>query len=137
MKRAAPSLIPDHLRGPLRDNAWTIVRSIAREPAPDPAPLLKIVNPLGHGRWLITALLGEETLFGLCDPGQGPPRLGYITLHELAQIRVPLGLAIRRDRWFGTRAPLSVWLTLAQSLGSIRAAEKAMRLIPPRRRTPS
>ena len=40
----------------------------------------------------------QRLAFGLCDLGLGEPELGYVTLHELAAARGPLGLPLERVR---------------------------------------
>ena len=121
-------LTPD-LRFALRANA--IARRAAGrcgKPAPDPAPVLKLFNPLGAGTWLATGL-GEDgdTLFGLADLGFGCPELGYFSLSEIASLRLPFGLGIERDLLFRTRHPLSLWAEATRAAGSIPAAELMFR----------
>lgn len=121
-------LTPD-LRFALRANA--IARRAAErdgKPAPDPAPVLKLFNPLGAGTWLATEL-GEDgdALFGLADLGFGCPELGYFSLSEIASLRLPYGLGIERDLLFRTRHPLSLWAEAARAAGSIPAAELMFR----------
>ncbi|WP_240621424.1 DUF2958 domain-containing protein [Caulobacter zeae] len=80
-----PPLIPDDLRAALLANGH-------RPDAGDRVPLVKLFNPVGPGRWLICEMLpDEDTLFGLCDLDQGAPELGYVSLSELAAVRLPLG----------------------------------------------
>jgi hypothetical protein len=122
MNRSAFSLIPDALRAPLMLNA--------RTSDADPVPLLKLFNPVGPGRWLITELMpDEETMFGLCEPGRGAPELDYVSLYDLAEIRLPFGLSIARDRGFSTVFPVSVWRSAARRTGSISAAEALLHVI--------
>lgn len=84
-------------------------------------PALKLFNPLGAGTWLLTELDEDGRLFGLCDPGQGTPELGYVALAELEAYRGPLGLGIERDKWFTADKPLSEYAEEARNKGRIAA----------------
>ena len=52
--------------------------------------------------WLISEMNQDgDTMFGLCDLGQGTPELGYVSLKELLSLRFPpFRLPIERDRYF-------------------------------------
>lgn len=64
-------------------------------------PVVKFFNPCGAQTWLITELDDDgDTMFGLCDLGQGFPELGYVSLNELKSIRLRFGLGIERDLHF-------------------------------------
>ena len=62
----------------------------------DNKPWLKLFNPAGVGTWLISEY-DESTglMFGLCDLGY--PELGYVSLKELEDLKLPFGLKIERD----------------------------------------
>lgn len=78
--------------------------------AHDPAPVLKLFNPVGAATWLATELdMDGDTLFGLADLGFGCPELGYFSLSEIAALRLPFGPGIERDLGFSSAVPLSVW----------------------------
>ena len=97
----------------------------------DPAPVLKLFNPLGPATWLATELDGDgDTLFGLADLGFGCPELGCFSLSEIAAIRLPFGLAIERDEAFATDIPLSRWTELARATGSILEAQRLLARAP-------
>lgn len=119
------TLLTPTLRFTLRANA--IARHAADRagrPAPDPAPVVKFFNPLGAATWLASELDRDgDTLFGLADLGFGCPELGSFSLSEIAQLRLPFGLAIERDLDFASIVPLSVWADTARRSGSIIAAE--------------
>ena len=115
------NLLPDDLRARLLANG-------AAEPEIDHVPVLKLFNPLGPARWLITELMeDEDTLFGLCDLGMGCPELGYVSLAEITAVRLPMGLGIERDLYFESRLPLSAWAEAARRAGSILDAELLFR----------
>jgi hypothetical protein len=121
-------LTPD-LRSALRAN--DIDRRAAQRderPEPDPAPVVKLFNPLGSATWLATELAqDDDTLFGLADLGFGCPELGYFSLSEIASVRLPFGLGIERDLGFETSFALSRWADTARRAGSILWAETLLR----------
>lgn len=93
----------------------------------DPAPLVKLFNPVGAATWLATELYDDgDTLFGLADLGFGCPEMGVFSLSEIASIRLPFGLGIERDLTFASAVPLSVWADTARHLGSISFAENQL-----------
>jgi len=97
-------------------------------PAPDPAPVAKLFNPLSAATWLATELDADgDTLFGLADLGFGCPELGYFSLSEIAALRLPFGLRIERDLGFASVFPLSVWADTARRAGSILLAQVLLR----------
>ena len=55
--------------------------------------------PSGRAVWLVTELLPDGGMFGLCD-------LGYVHLPELEGFRGPLGLRIERDMYWRPRGTL-------------------------------
>jgi len=124
-------LLTPELRLALRANA------IARRAAvldgtsePDPAPVVKLFNPLGAATWLATELGTDgDTLFGLADLGFGCPELGYFSLSEIAALRLPFGLGIERDTGFSTTVRLSVWADTARRVGSVINAQSIIRRI--------
>ena len=61
--------------------------------------VVKLFNPMGNGTWYLSELDPETNIaFGLCDLGF--PELGYVSLDELSNIKVSMGLGIERDRFF-------------------------------------
>ena len=88
------------------------------KPEPDPAPVLKLFNPVGAATWLATELQEDgDTLFGLADLGFGCPELGTFSLAEIAGLRLPFGLGVERDLTFAADRPLSVWADIALRTG--------------------
>jgi hypothetical protein len=117
-------LMPD-IRYALRGNDIAR-RAAARDgkPEPDPAPVVKLINPIGAAIWLATELFDDDdTLFGLADLGFGCPELGTFSLSEIASVRLPFGLGIERDIGFSSRVALSVWADTARRAGSIQQAQ--------------
>lgn len=91
-------LAPSH-RSALRANA----AESERTPGHDPAPVVKLFNPIGPATWLASELDSDgDTLFGLADLGFGCPELGRFSLSEIAGLRLPFGLGIERDLFFET-----------------------------------
>lgn len=90
----------------------------------DPRPVLKLFNPCGAATWLLTEIVdGDEEdtiLFGLCDLGFGSPELGYVSLAELASVRLMGGaVGIERDIHFRATKTLSEYTAEARRLGRI------------------
>ena len=77
-------------------------------------PYLKLFSPTGAATWLITEIVDEDTLFGLCDLGMGFPELGYVSLQELESVTLPFGLKIERDMYFTPDKTLSEYVELAR-----------------------
>lgn len=132
------TLIPSSLVFALSANGLTSRVRAARDETFDPWPVVKLFNPVGAATWLATEIADDgDTLFGLADLGFGCPELGYFSLAEIRSVRLPFGLAIERDQGFEARAALSVWTEASRRLGSIIAAEMALRrkaedkLLPP------
>lgn len=115
------SLIPNEIMARLIANGMA-------EDEGDRVPVLKLFNPVGPGRWLITEIAQDaDSLFGLCDLDLGCPELGYVSLDALEALLLPFGMRIARDPFFVGHAPLSRWASLARRLGSIHRAERVVR----------
>ncbi len=121
-------LLPENMRVALLVNhARHIAAQLEGFPDPDPVPLLKLFNPCGSARWLVTELDEDgDTMFGLADLGFGTPELGSFSLSEITAVRLPFRLTIERDVHFRSHHPMSIWVDLANSLGSIEQAEIAV-----------
>src|SRR5680860_1007201 len=59
---------------------------------------IKFFTPDSNWTWYATEFDGEDTFFGLADGFE--KELGYFSLHELENIKGPLGLKIERDLYF-------------------------------------
>lgn len=122
-------LLPPEIRFALRANDMSRRACDERGRVFDPAPVVKLFNPLGAATWLATELDADgDTLFGLADLGFGCPELGYFSLSEIAAVRLPFGLFIERDLSFESITPLSVWADTARRAGSILWAERQLSL---------
>ena len=77
-------------------------------------PYLKLFSPTGAATWLISEMIDDDTLFGLCDLGMGFPELGYVSLQELESVELPFGLKIERDMYFTPDKTLSEYTELAR-----------------------
>lgn len=96
-------LLTQELRIALRRNG-----DLSRQRERDHHPAVKFFLPNTSATWLFTELAeDEDTLFGLCDLGQGSPELGYASLAELQSLRGPGRLLVERDRSFRATKPLS------------------------------
>jgi len=69
----------------------------------DPTIVTKLFFPIGSAVWFVVAGNrtedGDMLLFGYVDLGGGNPEWGYISLRELASVRV-YGLGVERDLGF-------------------------------------
>lgn len=121
-------LLPPELRFALRANDISRRACDGKGARFDPPPVVKLFNPLGAATWLATELDEDgDTLFGLADLGFGCPELGYFSVSEIAEVRLPFGLFIERDLSFDSAFPLSVWTETARRAGSILWAETLLR----------
>ena len=91
--------------------------------AADFTPVVKLFTPDAGATWLLSELnpADEDTLFGLCDLGQGLPELGYVSLTELKTVRGKWGLPIERDLHFKATRTLNEYAELARQAGRIVA----------------
>lgn len=120
-------LSPD-LRFALRCNDISRCACEAKGERFDPPPVIKLFNPVGAATWLATELAEDgDALFGLADLGFGCPELGYFSLSEIGNVRLPYGLLIERDIAFESQHPLSIWATWARRAGSILWAQTLLR----------
>jgi len=87
------------------------------------APVVKLFTPDGDATWLLTEIdpEDEDRAFGLCDVGAGLPEVGYVSLHELTNVRGQLGLRVERDLYFTADKPLRSYLEQAKADGRIVA----------------
>jgi hypothetical protein len=82
--------------------------------------VVKFFTPDAPATWLFSELApDEDTLFGLCDLGQGVPEIGYASLAEIQSLRGTLRLLVERDRHFRPTKTLSEYATDARSHGRI------------------
>ena len=90
-------------------------------PDDDKKPVVKLFSPVGAATWLLSSIDENDIAFGLCDLGMGEPELGFVSLQELQEIRLPLGLSIERDRHFRAKKTLTQYADEARSAGRIIA----------------
>jgi hypothetical protein len=74
-------------------------------------PVVKIFTPDGSATWLLTEL---DPIDGHLDLGLGEPELGYVSLHELAAARGPLGLPLEQDLHFAPTRTIAAYAELAR-----------------------
>lgn len=90
--------------------------------AEDQKPIVKFFCPWGAATWLVSELSEDgDTMFGLCDLGQGSPELGYVSLTELSNLKGPFGLTIERDLHFSADKSLVEYADEARETGRISA----------------
>ena len=96
-----------------------IVRMDNREPDIDFKPVVKLFTPDAQCTWLLTELGLDDIAYGLCDLGLGSPEVGFVSMHEIRDLRGPLGLPVERDEHFEADKTLSVYATEARAHGRI------------------
>ena len=86
------------------------------------APVLKLFGG-GCATWIISQMYPDgDTLFGLCDLGQGFPEMGTVSLTELEAMQFPpWGLGVERDKSFQADRDLTAYWEEARALGHIAA----------------
>jgi len=63
--------------------------------------VLKLFDPTGSSNWYLSELDPNTNIaFGLCDLGVGCAELGYVSLDELSNLKVKMGLGIERDLYY-------------------------------------
>ena len=87
----------------------------------DHRPVVKIFNPCGAATWLLTSMDPHGVAYGLCDLGMGSPELGSVSVHELAEVKGPLGIGLEVDRFFTADKTISQYAAAARAAGSIAA----------------
>jgi hypothetical protein len=111
------NLITNAQRQKLLDNGRAQRAAIDRQDQViDFEPVVKLFSPDGNATWLITEIDNPDIdlAFGLCDLGLGHPELGYVSLHELAAARGPLGLPLERDLYFAPTRTIAAYAELAR-----------------------
>ena len=96
-----------------------IVRMDSHQPDIDFKPVVKLFTPDAQCTWLLTELGLDDIAFGLCDLGLGSPELGFVCMHELRDLRGPLGLPIERNMHFDGDKTLSAYADEARAHGRI------------------
>lgn len=96
-------------------------RIIGADALLDRPPVVKFFTPDAGGTWLISAMdpHDHDRAWGLCDFAQGSPELGWVSLSELARVRGPLDLPVRRDDAFIPNASLRAYADEARRAGII------------------
>ena len=88
----------------------------------DPKPVVKLFNPCGAQTWLLTEIEPKtNSAFGLCDLGMGSPELGYVSIDELAKLKLYFDMKIERDIHFEAHMTISEYADRARETGSIAA----------------
>ena len=85
-------------------------------PCEDKAIVVKFFNPMGSQTWEIVEgtedpVSSDWLLFGKCDLGYGA-EWGYVSLSELQNLKVGLGMGIERDICSGKSEYHPEWKTM-------------------------
>lgn len=113
-------ILPEQRERLLDNGAKNMIHRLDDGYTEDFPPVVKLFNPCGAATWLLSELDEDgDTAFGLCDLGMGEPELGYVSLAELAEIRLRFGLYIERDEHFTANKTLGEYATAARKLGRI------------------
>ncbi len=85
-------------------------------------PIVKLFGG-GAFTWLISQMYPDgDTLYGLCDIGQGTPEIGCVSLSELKSLKFPpFGLGVERDLYFSPDKSLIKYYEEARQAGYIAA----------------
>jgi len=64
--------------------------------------ICKLFNPVGAGTWYLYEHVEDDLYMAFVNLGDPMmAEMGYVSLNELKNLRLPLGLSIERDRSFG------------------------------------
>jgi hypothetical protein len=111
------SLISEDQREQLLSNG----RAAAQGDRGDLRPVVKLFTPDAHAVWLLSELdpADGDTAYGLCDVGIGAPELAHVKLSDLAAIRGPNKLPVKRDPHFKPKRRIKEYAAQAAADGSI------------------
>ncbi len=86
-------------------------------------PVVKFFNPIGAATWLITEIDpdNQDIMFGLCDLGFQCPELGDVSIKEMSEMSLPMGMKIERDYHWRAKKTLSAYTDEASAAGHISA----------------
>lgn len=74
----------------------------------DPLIIAKFFNPCGRGTWYATEYNPEDKIFFGYVTGLGFDEWGCFSLVEMESVKLPFGLGIERDLYFGEKRFSSV-----------------------------
>ena len=61
---------------------------------------VKLFNPMGNERWYLIEYNPETEVAFCYVTGMIDDELGYVSLNELKNLKLPSGMSIERDRYF-------------------------------------
>jgi len=106
----------------LANGAVNLVHRLEDGKTEDFSPIVKLFNPVGAATWLLSELDEDgDTAFGLCDVGHGTPELGYVSLEELASVKLRFDMYIERDIHFTAKKTVCEYAADARIAGRIEA----------------
>ncbi len=87
----------------------------------DPKPVIKLFTPHSCYRWLLTEIdpYYPRRAYGLCDPGDGRPYLGFVCLADLEDVHGKIKFTVVADSRFVADMPLSIYADVAYARGLI------------------
>lgn len=85
-------------------------------------PVVKLVLYDNKNHWLLVAINPNDpdVAYGLSDTGNGNPRIHYLSLSQLQEMRGSWGLKVERDLYFTPNKPLSDYAKKAQEDGGFQ-----------------
>lgn len=96
-------------------------RSLADGSNVDPEPIVRVLLPDASATWLLAARDPEQPdrVYGLLDPGDRPPELGWTSWRSIVAARGALGRVPVVDAEHRAVAPLSHYVRRAVAIGLV------------------
>ena len=102
----------------LRQKLISNFRNQDPEHSIDFKPVVRIIAPFSQATFLLTELDPETNIaFGLCDVGH--PKLAYVSITELEELRGPFNVGLERDYNFTATKTISQYADDARKAGRI------------------
>jgi hypothetical protein len=115
------TLITEAQRAELLANGIAALNASRAGLAFDPKPVVKLFTPHWYSRWLLSEIDPDYThrAYGLCDPGDGRPYLGFVNLRDLEDVHGKIKFTVVADPRFVADKPLSAYADVDYARGLI------------------